>query len=50
MIGYVLSKNDRLGKQGDGVVLCVRDHLECISLCLEVDKEQVESLHIRIKR
>lgn len=50
MTGYVLSKKDRLGKQGDGAVLCVRDQLKCISLCLEVDKEQVKSLHVRIKR
>jgi len=49
MTGYVLFRKDRLGKQGDGVALYVRDQLESISLFLEVDIEQVKSLHVRIK-
>ena len=49
MESYVLFRKDRLGKRGEGVVLQVRDQLECIELHLGEGKECVESLWVKIK-
>ncbi|PKU29906.1 rna-directed dna polymerase from mobile element jockey- hypothetical protein [Limosa lapponica baueri] len=49
MDGYILFRKDRPAGQGGGVVLYVREQLECIELCLRVDEECVESLCVRIK-
>lgn len=47
--GYVLFREDRPGRQGGRVALSVREQLECIKLCLGVDKEWVKCLWVRIK-
>lgn len=39
MKGYTLLRRDRAGRCGGGVAFCVRQHLECIDLCLGVDDE-----------
>jgi len=39
--GYVLFRKDRPAKRGGGVVLYVREQLECIELCLGVHEERV---------
>lgn len=49
MKGYMLFRTDSPGRRGGGVALSVRQHLECIELCLRVDDERVESLWVRIK-
>ncbi|GAB0205877.1 mitochondrial enolase superfamily member 1 [Grus japonensis] len=49
MDGYVLFRKDRPARQGRGVALRVREQLEGIKLCLEVDEERVKSLRVRIK-
>ncbi|GAB0208991.1 hypothetical protein GRJ2_003364800 [Grus japonensis] len=47
MDGYILFRKDRPARQGGGVVLYVREQLECIELRLGVD--EVESLWVRMK-
>lgn len=42
--GCVLSRKDKLLRWGGGAALRVREKLECIELCLEMNDEQVESL------
>ncbi|KAJ7415949.1 hypothetical protein BTVI_36879 [Pitangus sulphuratus] len=37
MMGYMLFRTDRPRRHSEGFALCVRQHLECIELCLEVD-------------
>jgi len=49
MGGYRLFKKGRQGRRGGGVALYVKDHLECMELCLGLDKEPTESLWIKIK-
>lgn len=49
MKDYTLFRRDRAGRHGGGVALSVKQHLECIELCVRVDDEQVWSLWIRIK-
>ncbi|XP_075302833.1 uncharacterized protein LOC142365677 isoform X1 [Opisthocomus hoazin] len=49
MDGYRLFRKDRPTRRGGGVVLYVREQLECIELCLGEDEERVESLWVRIK-
>ena len=49
MEDYVLFRKDRLGKQGGGVALYVREQLECTQLHLGEGEGQVESLWVRIK-
>ena len=46
--GYRLFRKDRLGRQGEGVALCVREQLECTGLCLGTGWEPVESLWVKI--
>jgi len=46
---YRLFRKDRLGRQGGGVALYVREELECMELCLGMDGEPTESLRVRIK-
>ncbi|GAB0185698.1 hypothetical protein GRJ2_001035100 [Grus japonensis] len=49
MDGYILFRKDRPAQQSGGVALYVREQLERIKLCLEVDEEVVKSLWVRIK-
>lgn len=44
----MLFRKDRPGKHSSGVALYVRQHLDCIELCLGVDDETVESLSVWI--
>lgn len=37
MDGYFLFSKDRLVRQGGGIVLCLREELECIELHLETN-------------
>lgn len=47
--GYTLFRKDRRGSQDGGVAFYVREHLECMELCLRVNDEKVRSLGVRIK-
>ena len=49
MGGYVLLRKDRPARQGGGVALYVREQLERIEYCPEVDEERVESLWVGTK-
>lgn len=49
MKGYMLFRRNSPGRHSGGVALSVRQHLECIKLCLRVDDEQVKSSWVRIK-
>ena len=49
MEGYRLIRKDRQGRRGGVVALYVRAQLECMELCLQMDKDPVESLWVRIK-
>ncbi|KAK4816349.1 hypothetical protein QYF61_015663 [Mycteria americana] len=48
MEGYRLFRKDRKGR-GGRFSLCVSVHLECMELCLGIEKELMESLWVRIK-
>ncbi|KAM9591177.1 uncharacterized protein ACIBXB_006074 isoform 2-T3 [Morphnus guianensis] len=49
MEGYRLFRKDRQGRREGCVALYVNDQLECMELCLMMDKEPNESLWVRIK-
>jgi len=49
MDGYRLFRKNRPTRRGGGVVLYVREQLECIELCLGADEERVKRLCVRIK-
>jgi len=49
MDGYRLFRKDRPTRRGGGVVLYVREQLECIEVGLGANEERVESLWVRIK-
>ena len=42
MEGDRLFRKDRLGRQGGGIALCVREQLERTELCLGMDEEPNE--------
>lgn len=46
--GYRLFRKDRMGRQEEGVALCVREQLECTGLCLGTGGEPVKSLWVKI--
>lgn len=47
--GYVLFWKDRSASRGSEVALYVREQLQCISPCLGMNDEQVESLWVRLR-
>ncbi|GAB0192592.1 hypothetical protein GRJ2_001724500 [Grus japonensis] len=47
--GYILLGKGRPARRGGGVALYVREHLECIDLCLGVDEGRVKTLCVRKK-
>jgi len=49
MDSYVLFRKDWPAKWGGDDAIYVREQLECIELCLEMNDERVESLWMRIK-
>jgi len=49
MAGHRLFRKDRQGRRGGGVALYVKEQLECMELCLEMDEEPMESLWVKIK-
>ena len=49
MEGHRLFRKDRPGRQGGGVVLHVRQQLECLELCLGMGEQPAESLWVGIK-
>lgn len=49
MEGYKLFRKDRKRRQERGVVLYVREQLECMELCVGIEEELMENLCVRIK-
>lgn len=47
MVRYRFFRKDRLGRLG--APLYVREQLECLELCLEMDEGPTETLRVRIK-
>lgn len=48
-VATCLFRKDRPESWGSKVALYVKEHLECMELCLGVDDERVESLWVRMK-
>ncbi|PKU45391.1 hypothetical protein llap_4335 [Limosa lapponica baueri] len=49
MEGYRFFRKDRQGRGGGGVALYANDQIECMDLCLGMDREPTESLWFRVK-
>lgn len=46
---YRLFRKDKVGRQGRGVSLYVKEQLDCTEFCLGMDNEPTESLWVKLK-
>lgn len=49
MEGYRIFRTDRPGRRTEGAAFYMKEHLECLELCLREDEEPNENLCVRIK-